>query len=120
MLRDFGVSEADVSSPVLADFFSFFYQHMAYVGGLIVLFGWVTRAGTAQIAVSLVLSVANLVFAFRDLQTSDSPLGNHLYRGDATLVFVLIDLAIAAVFGALAWVGWTRSRRDHGPSATSA
>jgi hypothetical protein len=118
LLRDFGVSEAQLASPVLADFFSFFYQLMAYVGGLMVLLGWVTREGRAQIAVSAVLSVANLCFAFRDLQTSDSPFGNQLYRGQATLVFVLIDLTIAAIFGALALVGWLRSRRDADVSRT--
>lgn len=111
MLRDFGVSEAEISSPVLADFFSFFYQLMAYIGGLMVLLGWVTREGRAQVAVSAVLAVANLVFAFRDLRTSDSALGNHLYRGDATLVFVLIGLTIAATFGAVAIVGWRVTAR---------
>lgn len=111
-LRDFGVSEADLASPVLIDFFSFFYQLMAYVGALMVLFGWVTREGRTQIAVSAALSLANVGFGLRDLATSDSPFGNQLYRGDATMVFVLIDFAIAASFGVLALVGWLRSRRD--------
>lgn len=110
-LRDFGVSEADLASPVLNDFFSFFYQLMAYLGGLMVLLGWVTREGRAQIAVSAALSLANFGLGFRDLETSDSPFGNQLYRGDATMVFVLIDFAIAATFGALALLGWLSSRR---------
>jgi hypothetical protein len=110
-LRDFGVSEADIASPVVIDFFSFFYQLMAYVGALMVLLGWVTREGRAQIVVSAAVSLANVGFGLRDLVTSDSPFGNHLYRGDATMVFVLIDFAIAASFGALAIVGWWRSRR---------
>lgn len=50
-------------------------------------------------------------FGLRDLVTSDSPFGNHLYRGEATLVFVLIDFAIAATFGALAIVGWRVTAR---------
>lgn len=106
MLRDFGVSEAEIASPVLTDFFNFFYQLMAYIGGLMVLLGWVTREGRAQVKVSAALALANLIFAFRDLRTSDSALGNHLYPGDATLVFVLIGLAIAVTFGTLAIVGW--------------
>jgi hypothetical protein len=96
---------------VVIDFFSFFYQLMAYVGALMVLLGWVTREGRAQIVVSAAVSLANVGFGLRDLVTSDSPFGNHLYRGDATMVFVLIDFAIAASFGALAIVGWWRSRR---------
>ncbi|MFO0713156.1 MAG: hypothetical protein U0353_25090 [Sandaracinus sp.] len=111
MLADFGVSQAELASPVLADFFSFFYQLMAYVGGLLVLFGWVTRERRAQIAVSLFIALANLFFAFRDLSTSDSALGTHLYRGEATLVFVAIDLVLAAAFGALAVVGIVLERR---------
>ena len=110
-LRDFGISEADLASPVVSDFFSFFYLLMAYVGALMVLLGWVTREGRAQIAVSAALSLANVGFGVRDLATSDSPFGNRLYRGDATMVFVLIDFAIAASFGALALVGFRVTRR---------
>jgi hypothetical protein len=108
MLSDFGVSDAEVASPVLADFFTFFYEHMAFVGALVALFGFVTRGRRAQLAVAAVFVVANLLFALRDLHTSDSRFGNHLYRGDATLVFVAIDLALAAVFAVFVVAGLRR------------
>lgn len=98
VLTDFGVPEEVVSSPVMADFFSFFYQLMAVYGVLMVLFGRVTRGLSAQLLVSRVFLFFGLLVTLRDLATSDSRFGNRLYRGEATLVFVYIDLAIAAAF----------------------
>jgi len=110
MLRDFGVPDETVASPVLADFFTFFYEHMMFVATLVVVFGLVTRGRRAQRFVCVVFAIANLAFAFRDLSTSDSRFGDHLYRGDATLVFVAIDLALAAAFAALVVVDVLRAR----------
>lgn len=107
-LRDFGVPDVIVASPVMADFFSFFYQLMAAVGVLMVLFGHVTRGARLQMLVARVFCVLNVLAALRDLATSDSRFGSRLYHGDATLVFVYIDLAFAAAFG---WLSLARSRR---------
>ncbi len=101
MLRDFGVAEDVVASPVLADFFSFFYWLMAFVGILMVLFGIVVRERYGQRLVCAVFVVANLGFGWRDLSTSDTRFGNHLYRGDATMMFVAIDMALALAFATL-------------------
>ena len=105
VMRDFGVSPALVASPVLEDFFLFFYQLMALVGVLIVVFGLVVRGRRSQGAVAAVLCVSNVLLALRDLQTSDCALGSRLYRGSATLMFVAISAALALVFGYLAWRG---------------
>jgi hypothetical protein len=94
---------------VLEDFFLFFYQLMAFVGVLTVLFGLVTRERKSQVVVAAGFCLANLLWAVRDLGTSDSAFGNRLYRGEATLVFVYIDLGVAAIFGALAIVGVARA-----------
>ena len=108
MLRDFAVPEAMVASPVLGDFFSFVYENMAFVGLLMVLFGLVTRGRRAQRLVAGVFCASSLLFAARDLSTSDSRFGNHLYRGEATLVFVGIGLCLALAFGALLVSGRSR------------
>ena len=110
MLRDFAVAEALTADPVLGDFFYFFYQYMAFGGVLQVLFGRVTRGLRAQTLVACVYTAANILWALRDLSTSDSRFGNHLYRGDATLLFVVFDLAFAAAYGALALAGLRRLR----------
>jgi len=101
VLRAFGVPESLSSAPVLEDIFLFFYQFMAFVGVLTVLFGHVTRERRTQLLVASVFCVSNILWALRDLSTSDSRFGNHLYKGDKTLLFVYMDLAVAAAFGYL-------------------
>ena len=106
VLRDFGVSESAIADPLLQDFFSFFYQLMAFVGVVMVLFGHVTRERTSQLLVASFFCIANILCALRDLSTSDSRFGTHLYKGDQTVAFVYISLVFAAVFGVLAISGW--------------
>lgn len=49
-----------------------------------------------------VLSAANVLIALRNLSTSDSTFGNHLYRAPKTLVFAFISVALALIFAVLA------------------
>jgi hypothetical protein len=110
VLRDFEVPPELVSAPVLEDFFMFFYQAMALIGVLTVLFGHVTKGRSRQLLVAGIFCAANSLTALRDLATSDSPFGNRLYRGEATLVFVYIDVVLAVAFGALVVLGLRVSR----------
>jgi hypothetical protein len=112
VLRDFAVPDRVIGEPVFGDFFLFFYQYMAFGGVAQLLLGRVTRGLRHQTFVACVYTVANLLFALRDLSTSDSRFGNHLYRGDATLFFVVVDLAIASSYGALAVAGLRRLRAE--------
>ena len=100
-LGEFGVPESVFSEPVLADIFQFFYQLMAYVGVLTVLFGHVARERRTQLLVASVYFIANILTALRDLSTADCQFGNHLYKGEKTIVFVYISLVYAAAFGYL-------------------
>jgi hypothetical protein len=122
-LRPFGVPEDVIASPVMADFFLFFYQLMMCVGGLMVLFGHVTVGRSRQIAVAAAFMLFDVLVALRDLSTSDSRFGNRLYRGDDTLVFVAISVTLALVFGALVVLGVrgrsTAAAKDPPPPATS-
>lgn len=104
-LRPFGVPEEIVASPVVSDLFMFFYELMMCVGALMVLFGHVTVGRTRQIAVAATFMVLDILAAYRDLSTSDSPLGNRLYRGPETLVFVAISVTLALTFGTLVALG---------------
>ena len=107
-LEDFGVSHELASDPVLTDFFIFYYQLMAYLGVLTVLFGLVTRERRAQVQVASVFFVANMLVALRDLSTSDTRFGNALYKGEETVIFVVVSLVYAMVFGGLAVMGLRR------------
>lgn len=104
-LRPFGVPEDVIASPVMADFFLFFYQLMMVVGALMVLFGHVTVGRSRQIVVAAAFTLLDVLAALRDLSTSDSSLGNRLYRGDKTLVFVGISVTFALAFGTLVVLG---------------
>lgn len=112
VLRDFAVPDRVIAEPVFGDFFLFFYQYMAFGGVAQLLLGRVTRGLRHQTGVACVYTLANLLFALRDLSTSDSRFGNHLYRGDATMFFVVVDLAIACTYGALAVTGLRRLRAE--------
>ncbi|MFO0734474.1 MAG: hypothetical protein U0270_01275 [Labilithrix sp.] len=112
MLRDFGVPDAVVASPFIADFFSFFYQLMAALGALMILIGRVTRDVGAQRAFARAFSFLSVLAAFRDLSTSDSRFGDHLYKGDRTLGFVLVDVLVALVFGLLSFARASSRARD--------
>jgi hypothetical protein len=108
VLRDFAVPESGIASAVLQDFFFFFYELMMFIGALMVVFGHVTVGRRRQTIVASVFVAANLLFALRDLSTSDTAFGNRLYRGEATMVFVAINLAIAAAFASPVLRGWRR------------
>jgi hypothetical protein len=109
-LREYAVPPRDVESPVVADFFIFFYILMAFIGVLLVLFGHVTRERTHQLLVAAAFFAGQIVFTLRDLRTSDTSLGNHLYKGDGTVAFVVIGLTFSTAFGLLV-VGGLRGRR---------
>jgi hypothetical protein len=112
VLREFGVTERVYGEAVFGDFFMFFYQLMSGLGLLTAMMGHVVRERGPQLLVSSALCVANLLLAVRDLSTSDSAFGSHLYCGPKTLVFVYIDLALALVFAVLAMAN-VRDRSRH-------
>ena len=110
-LEDFGVSHELASDPVLTDFFMFFYQLMAFVGVLTVVFGLVTRERRAQVQVASVFCVACILLALRDLSTSDTRFGTALYKGEETVFFVIVSIVYAMVFGGLAIMAFLRGRK---------
>jgi len=99
VLLEFGVDEELVAEPILRDFFSFFYQLMAFIGVLTVVCGHVARERRTQMIAAGAFTIANVFFMLRDLSTSDSSMGNSLYEGDKTLVFVAINLTLVLIFG---------------------
>jgi len=105
VLRDFGVPPELIAAPVFVDFFGFMYEMMAFVGVLIVVFGFVAKDRRTQGVVAVVLCLGNVWFGIHDLSTSDSQWGNQLYEGEATMVFVIVDAVLAGIFGYFAWRG---------------
>jgi hypothetical protein len=104
-LRPFGVPDDVIASPVMGDFFTFFYELMTFIGALMILFGHVTVGRGRQTAVAAAFAVFDVLAGLRDLSTSDCRFGSRLYHGEATLVFVAIDVALALAFAALVVLG---------------
>ncbi len=100
-MRPFGVPEAVLRSAHYADYFHFTFVHMNVIGLLIFLLGRYVDSGRAQRVVSRTLVLVLAHYAYLDLRTSDSALGNHLYRGAATLMPPVIDVAVMLCF---AWL----------------
>jgi len=114
LMREFAVPEGVVASPVFEDFFLFFYQLMAVVGLLTILIGHVVRDRGGQLLFASFFWAINVLITVRDLSTSDSRFGNRLYRGDATLLPVYIDIVFALAFGLLALSGLRSPRTSTG------
>jgi hypothetical protein len=112
IMLDFAVSAPLVAEPVFADFFMFFYQWMAGFGVLIAVLAWTVRERDAQAWVAVTLCAGSVLLALRDLSTSDSALGNRLYRGPGTLIPVFISVVLAVVLAVLAWRCWAGQSKD--------
>lgn len=111
-LCEFGVPKSVYAEPVFTDIFMFYYQLMWIVGLFTLLFGLVTRGLSAQRLIASAMCATHLFISWRDLSTSDSRFGNHLYHGEKTLVFVYIGLAIALAFGVVALLGFLPMRSE--------
>jgi hypothetical protein len=85
---------------------------MVVLGLLIALLGRYVEAGRPQRITARVLFFVQVHYAYLDLRTSDSPLGNHLYRSPGTLIPPLIDVAVAVLFGFLGLRALRRSAED--------
>jgi hypothetical protein len=112
-MQPFGVPEPVLSSPHYADYFHFTFVHMTVLGISIVMLGRFVEAGRHQRLVARVLGLINLHYAYLDFRTSDSVLGNHLYRGSASLVPAIIDVIVTLAF---AWLSF----RPFAPAAPAA
>lgn len=100
-MRPFGVPDAILRSPHYADYFHFTFVHMVTLGVLIFLLGRYAERGNAQRTIARVLCLVQVHYAWLDLRTSDSALGNHLYRGAGTMIPPMIDVAVALCFAFL-------------------
>ena len=105
MMGPFGVPPAVLEAPHFVDFYQFTFLHQMVIGGLIGLLGWTVTEGRSQRAVAAALCGMQLVYAYFDFRTSDSPLGNGLYQGPGSLVPPVMGLTVALVFGVLALRG---------------
>lgn len=101
-MAPFGVPESTLLSPHFADFFQFTFVHTMVLGVLFILLGQCVTDGSRQRIVARVLCAVELVYTVLDFHTSDSPLGNGLYRGFASVMPAIIDVIILTAVVVLA------------------
>ncbi|HEU4403780.1 MAG TPA: hypothetical protein VFS43_00575 [Polyangiaceae bacterium] len=64
--------------------------------------GWHRQKEQARgLALTRVLCAINVYYAYLDIHTSDSPLGNGLYQGPASLAPAFVDVAVVLAFAYL-------------------
>ena len=92
------VPQAQLDSPHYFDAILFVYVEMLILGLLIGGMGlWVTE-GRAQVWLARLICGAHVVFTFMDFRSSDSPLGNALYKTPASIIPALICLVVTLLF----------------------
>ena len=97
-LREFAVPEAVLTSPQFDDAITWVYVHMAVLGVLLFALGrWVTEP-RAQRNFARLLVVAQLVYLYLDIRSSDSALGNGIYQGPASLIPVAMGVVFLIAF----------------------
>ena len=97
-LREFAVPEAVLTSAHFDDAITWVYVHMVVLGVLMIGLGrWVTDP-RAQRNLARLFVVAQLIYLYLDIRSSDSALGNGLYQGPASLIPVVMGIVFLIAF----------------------
>lgn len=110
-MAEFKVPQETLSSPHYIDAISWVYIHMTVIGALIFLLGRSVTDLKHQISITLFLIAAIIFYSYLDFRSSDSPLGNGLYKGDASIVPGIINI-IVLVFLILLSVNLFRNKNN--------
>ncbi len=92
-----GLPESTLQSPYYADAIFFHFFDMMVIGVLITLAGQVESL-TFQRVFSSTMLVIQSVYLYLDLQTSDTPFGNSLYKGPNSVAPAVIGFVFTLLF----------------------
>lgn len=101
-MAEFKVPESILNSPHYYDALFWVYVHMISLGILIVLLGVSVTDTGKQKWITLILFGITAFYAYLDFRSSDSILGNGLYRGESSLAPAIIGLFVNLLFLQLA------------------
>ncbi len=90
-MAEFQVPKAIIQSPHYQDAITWVYIHMIVLGILVFFLGRFVSNLQDQKIVSITLLLAILGYTYLDVRTSDSQLGNALYKGEASLAPAIIN-----------------------------
>ena len=100
-LAPFGVPEATLILPHYEDAIHWVYTHMFVLGLLITTIGLKVTEPGARTTLSRLLFVLHAYYTFLDFRSSDSWVGNGLYKGDASLMPAFLALGFTMIFAYL-------------------
>jgi hypothetical protein len=97
-MADFRVPEVQLISPHYYDAILWVYVHMMVIGCLIIFLGFSVEDRQKQRIISFILFLITEVYVYLDFRSSDSLLGNGLYKGEASLIPGFIGLLVNLLF----------------------
>ena len=93
-MAEFKVPEPVLSSPHYFDALLWVYVHMIVIGLLILLIGISVTDPKKQQWITMKLILIIGVYTYLDFRSSDSALGNGLYKGEASVAPALFSLGV--------------------------
>ena len=93
-MAEFKVPEPVLSSPHYFDALLWVYVHMIVIGLLILLIGISVTDPKKQQWITMILILIISVYTYLDFRSSDSALGNGLYKGEASVAPALFSLGV--------------------------
>lgn len=97
-MGSYQVPAATLESPHYFDAIFWVYSEMLILGLLIGAIGWLVTEGKAQLWLSRFICAAHVYFTFLDTRSSDTALGNALYKGPASIFPAIICLVVTLLF----------------------
>jgi|688.fasta_scaffold455578_2 hypothetical protein len=101
-MAEFLVPAPILASPHYYDAILWVYVHMIVIGILILLIGISVADLNKQKWITVILLLITLFYTYLDFRSSDSGLGNGLYKGDSSVAPAIISLVVNLLFLQLA------------------
>ncbi len=108
---DFQVPAQTLNSPHYYDAMLWVYSHMIVLGLLIGVVGWYAKDSQLKKWVARLLLLVHVYYTYLDFRTSDSFLGNSLYKGAGSVIPGLVCLLVTLLFFQLVLVGEPHSSK---------
>jgi len=102
-MEPFGVPESTLASPHYGDAIFWVYLHMVVIGLVVGVVGLTAEGDRLKRWFSRLLFSAHVIYTALDVRSSDSVLGNGLYRGPGSIFPAIICLVVTISFAHLAF-----------------
>lgn len=97
-MSEFMVPTSLLESPYYYDSILWVYVHMIVIGMLISLIGISVEDRNKQKWITVILFLTTLFYTYLDFRSSDSSLGNSLYKGESSVAPAIISLFVNFLF----------------------